>query len=433
MEDHRDAYFFWKELGLEGLPCVHVDAHLDVSNLKTPGCEVALSPEINCGNYLLPAMEEGIVESLIWVIPDHLPGELGLLDWCRGELQNWVHLELVDYMSLEESHGRVEGTLLDKSFVVCFSRDIPQFDGPVLLDIDVDYYLSPDDGIWQSPLELNQHISHLTSAATTIAYSIQGGYTPVRHRFLGPLTELCLSDPALGEAIWNSLHSEESVLQDAWPEWVRPALLAREGKLDDAIDLDGGYLVQPIDHVCAALMREKFEQAREHLQEVVNPTEARFMDGMICFKSAQFGEACDIWLKLLEDEELEPRTQVYLRTLCGRALIEAKRFEEAVDTLSVANTLCRRDSEITYLMARAKVANQELESGAKLYRRAIKFAPGRMETAEVKLELAELYLALGQRGLADRLINQIVSGDTPGFMKLRAEALKLKLAIGITT
>ena len=430
MEDHRDAYFLWKEIGLKGLPCLHVDAHLDVSDLKAPGNELVYSPEINCGNFLLPAMRENIVSSLIWVIPEHLPGGEELLDWSYTELQNWLHLELSDYMSLKQVGRRVEGTLLGKPFVICFSEDIPDLQGPVLLDIDVDYFLSPTDEVWQSPATLAEHVAGVSPAATTIAYSLLGGYTPPKHRYLGPLMEQCLSDLPLGWEIWEGLSQSPPQAKSGWPSWTKTAALALSGGLEEAVELDPAYSVQPIDMVCGAMMRSRFEEAGELLSAVVNPTESRFIEGMLYFRSRRFSEAADLWEELLSKERLDAQTEVYLRTLCGRALLEAQRPQEALNTLTHALGLSRRDSEITYLLARAEVALRRSEDAAKSYRRAIKFAPDRLETAALKLELAEVYLQLGQMSLARRLLHQLVSGDTPGFMKLRAEALKLKLHLG---
>lgn len=404
MEDHRDAYFFWKELGLSEHTCIHVDAHLDVSDLKAPGCEVTSSPEINCGNFLLPALNEGIVSSLVWVIPEHLPGGQNLLDWTRQELQNWLHLELGDYMSLVAENERVTGTLLGKPFTVCFSRDLPPMDGPVLLDIDIDYYLGPQDEIWQSPLELAVHLNGVQPGAVTVAYSIEGGYTPLRHRFLGPLTELALRDPEAAREVWTDPPAAQG------PEEARP-----------------------IDLLSGALMRGRFEEARRYLEQVVNPAEARFMDGMIAFRQREFESAVERWSQLLSEAPLEPQTRLYLLTFCGRALIEVGQYDQARRVLAEARGIDRRDSEVSYLLARAMVGMGDLEEGGRLYRKAIKLAPERLETVEVKLELAEVYLRLGRAGLADRMLVQVVRGNTPGFMKLRAEALKLKLALGTTT
>ena len=413
MEDHREAYFFWKELGLKNHACLHVDAHLDVSNLKAPAYETARHPEINCGNFLLPALNEDILSSLIWVVPDHLPGGEDLLDWTRVELQNWLRLDLSDYMSLHKLGERVEGCLLGKPLTVCRSEDTPAMNAPFVLDIDIDYFLDPDDGLWQTPVELVQQMACSAPAATTIAYSVQGGYTPVQYRYLAPLTELALRDPKAATLIWNARQDDSPISED-WPEWAKPEV---------------GASVKPIDRVSAALMRGLISQAESHLLEVEDQRELIFMTGLIALRKGELGKASQRWQALLEDHGLEEKTRLYLLTTCARAQLNAGRFREAVETLELTGTAARHDSEIVALQARAQVGLEHLEQATKLFRTAIRLSPELLETAEIRLELADLYIRRGQNALAERLINQTLRGDTPGFMKVRAEALKLRLAL----
>jgi tetratricopeptide (TPR) repeat protein len=429
LEDHRDAYFHWKELGLRDKLCLHIDAHLDVSNLKAPGSEVAKSPKINCGNFLLPALQENVLSSLIWVIPKHLPGEENLLEWTRLELQNWLRIDLSDYMSLEKVGARVEGQLLGKPFTVCFSNDVPRIEAPHVLDIDIDYYLDPHDNLWQSPLELAADLQGIQPDAVTIAYSLQGGYTPVQHRFLGPLTELALEDPESAADIWSALQTQPSTAVESWPEWSKAAYYALKGQLKEAAEIDPGYRIQHIDRVSAALMREQFEQAWLHLQKVQVPAEATFMKGMISLREGCPDVTVESWAELLEQPSLGADTRVYLLTTCGRVLLQMGRHAEAYRMLNQAHELTRKDSEILSLMARACIGLKKNDEGARLFRRAIKLDPELLETYQFRLELAEIYLGQGQRGLAESLIRRTLNGNTPGFMKLRAEALQLKLAL----
>ena len=416
MEDHREAYFFWKELGLKDQACLHVDAHLDVSNLKAPAYETAERPEMNCGNFLLPALQEGILNSLVWVVPDHLPGGEDILDWTRLELQNWMRLDLTDYMSLEKVGERVEGRLLNKPFIVCRSEDTPDMRGPFVLDIDIDYFLDPDDDLWQSPVELIRNLKCSGPTATTIAYSVQGGYTPVRYRYLGPLTELALEDPDKASEIWDFLHNERPDLPSHWPDWTKPT---------------NELPVTAIDEVSAALMRGLVTRAERFLEEVEDGRERTFMKGLLALRKERLDETAESWETLLADESLERNTRLYLLTTCGRAQLAAERYRQAYNTLSRARSVSRTDSEIVALQARACLGLGQSEEAAKLFRNAIKLSPGLLETAQIRLELAELYLRRGQNSLAERLLHQTLAGETPGFMKVRAEALKLRLALGM--
>ena len=80
-DDHYQALPTWREAGLDGLTCVHVDAHLDVSTdgfteRSLAGIAKARTREelaafrgnprlpwggLHCGNYLYPALLDGTV------------------------------------------------------------------------------------------------------------------------------------------------------------------------------------------------------------------------------------------------------------------------------------------------------------------------------------------------------------------------------------
>jgi len=307
----------------------------------------------------------------------------------------------------------------------------------MVLDIDVDYYLSPRDDVWQDPLALSAHLQHFRPTALTVAYSVQGGYTPVRHRYLGPLTVLALSEPALAQDLLEKFQSLQPTLvkeQPEWsreqPIWVQAAAAALSGDLERAASLESGYRVQPIDKVSAAMLRHQYPLARHHLQNVSDPLESHYMKGMLAFREQNFNLAADTWSEMLDRESLEPRTLIYLLIFCGRAFAAAGRDKEALERFQQAREVDSTDSEAAFLAARSLVALKQLSEAARLYRRAIRLAPSRLETAEIRLELAEVYLDLGQKGLAERLLQLTLRAELPGFMKLRAEALKLKSALG---
>ena len=82
MEEHHEAYFLWKNLGIQGAWCWHFDAHLDIGREGLTEARMAAlvdcrSPAeaaqvgalgncylpwggLHCGNYLYPAIKEGI-------------------------------------------------------------------------------------------------------------------------------------------------------------------------------------------------------------------------------------------------------------------------------------------------------------------------------------------------------------------------------------
>jgi len=98
IEDHHEALGIWRKKGFKGLPLVHIDAHIDfgfhpakpiqkifneAKNLKElkRGLEYSLAflhyerdlnKQTNIGNYICPAIQEGIVQDFYWVVPGGL-------------------------------------------------------------------------------------------------------------------------------------------------------------------------------------------------------------------------------------------------------------------------------------------------------------------------------------------------------------------------
>lgn len=212
-DDHYETFVTWREAGLSGLTCVHVDAHLDVSvdgftEASLAGIAQARNREelaafrgnpklpwggFHCGNYLYPALRDGTVSTLIWVVPADF-GEGSFLHATRQTLQSWVDLPFEEYRSLKMVSGRAEGVLFGRRLVVCTSDTMPELSpeeaARVALDIDVDYFISiGDDRMWQTPHQLRECLGDLQPIALTVATSCEGGYTPLFHRCLG---EVCL-------------------------------------------------------------------------------------------------------------------------------------------------------------------------------------------------------------------------------------------------
>jgi len=95
MEDHDGAYHAWKRAGIDGRILVHIDAHMDwawiadkdprdllqarsltevesvLKNRHLWNLSGRRSDElVHIGNYIYPALQEGIVKEFYWIVPD---------------------------------------------------------------------------------------------------------------------------------------------------------------------------------------------------------------------------------------------------------------------------------------------------------------------------------------------------------------------------
>ena len=189
-ENHDEAYHIWRRAGLTSKTLVHLDAHHDMAWLNSPN-------ELHIGNYLCQAMKDGIVTEVFWIIPDPT--------WSSGPSRKdliRVVKRLTKRYPATRSRVRVGVDRMTAEFM-----DVPVTIGPmaclprqatgVLLDIDTDFMLIPivlslaSDAdverpwIWPEEVVSRLRAAGIAPALTTIAYSVDGGYTSLQWKYLG--------------------------------------------------------------------------------------------------------------------------------------------------------------------------------------------------------------------------------------------------------
>lgn len=259
MEDHNEALAAWRKAGVKDRVLVHLDAHIDfgwvpdkdiaeVLEAKTKAeldALLAAKPLWNptamkkqqlvtIGNYICPAMREGIVREFWWVVPDAS---------FRDEREELVRqLERLTKEPVEAGPDVIKTKVDGKTVAVCALAGLPALDEEVLLDIDVDYLvtpsilddLSPGREPWVFPRELKDRLAVRTDFVT-LSYSVKGGFTPMRWRHLGDELKALF----LGEDYREPLAAER---------YRRARKALDEGRLDearaafrDAVSADPGY------------------------------------------------------------------------------------------------------------------------------------------------------------------------------------------------
>lgn len=229
IEDHDEALGLWRKKGFRGIDLVHVDAHIDfgfhaakpamqvfkeaksVSELKKE-LEQSLAfsryqpdfdKQTNIGNYIYPAMREGIVRNFYWVIPGRLKEFRQSLKIIRKIISSLMrhdsYLEDARCKTQDGKNGVISTKLFGRKFIICTLEKLPVLKEKVLLDIDTDY-LVIDSLVnagntskigrrkrWIRPDRLVKELLEKIPRPffTTIAYSVNGGYTPMRYKILG--------------------------------------------------------------------------------------------------------------------------------------------------------------------------------------------------------------------------------------------------------
>ncbi|MBD3263464.1 hypothetical protein GF374_03745, partial [Candidatus Woesearchaeota archaeon] len=211
-EDHNQSCQEWKKQGFRNLPLAHLDAHIDfwffhakrredviresrtIDELKSELEKTLLferfgkdiDTQENIGNYIYPAMREGIVSEFHWIIPGSMNESVEKT--VRGILERspWGGY-------VRKHRWRLSGRLYGHRFTATDIEHIKIRD-PVLLDIDLDYLMYSQVGgkkvqrkPWMYPKEFVDILEKRfpNPVFVTISYSVNGGYTPIQYKFLG--------------------------------------------------------------------------------------------------------------------------------------------------------------------------------------------------------------------------------------------------------
>ncbi|MEW6278056.1 MAG: tetratricopeptide repeat protein, partial [Candidatus Eremiobacterota bacterium] len=312
------------------------------------------------------------------------------------------------WQSLHLADGRVEGRLAGRPLTVCTLDHLPGFSEPVLLDVDADYFLDEGDRVWLSPFQLGQALADLDRSAVTVAYSVNGGYTPLEQRWLGPATCHALSDPGNGPARCEDLGDGRE--PEHLPDPVRAALdvvpcrrALNQGSLH--------FRRQEYDRALAC-----FEEARADEGPV-----ADYLAGLTLSRAGRREEACDRWESL---EGLPPRQKAYVDFLRARELAAQQRVTEAVAAFEAALRVEPDNPTYLHHFGLTLLEGGFLDEAAVALRKSLRLAPDRLTSLEAHMELARLYRARDQEGLARAELRQVQRKDVTGVYRLKAILLE---------
>lgn len=385
MEEHCEAYFAWKRAGIREAWCWHVDAHLDIGRDGLDEGTLAALAEcdgyseaqqrglcgdpflpwggLNCGNYLYAAIRQGIVGRLTWVIPPDLPVG-GLLSWARNHLNGWLDLEIAESVALKERQGYVAGTLLGIPFWVGPAEALPPPDEPVLLDIDLDYFLTTRGELWA------ESQAFPPACFTTVAYSVKGGYLPPEHRRLAA-------------------------------PWVEDS---------------AGYQPDEIDRAAGLVRLLRYDEAIELLKEQPG-IPAGYLLGTCYHHQARHDLALQTWRRMLADPDLPPAARAYLSGLASEALCRLERPREALEYALAAQSYVEPDYRLYWAAAAAHEKLGELRQATQMVRRGLRLAEPYMFSLQMRLVLARLYKMQDKHGLARLELEQLARADLGGELR----------------
>ena len=355
MEDHDDAYYAWQKAGIRDRILVHIDAHIDfgwiterdpaellelpsLREVQQQSAETSLwnfsgrskGKLIHIGNYINPALQEGIVRSFYWVVPDGFLGNLRQQKMLEKMLNNLRETRPRAAEKVTWVNGSLRGTIYGKPLTVCCLSDLPEFEESVLLDIDTDFlviesisasypYADPPrttPWIWPEEMVARLQERRLRTDFVTIAYSVEGGFTPLGSKYLGDDLASLFRDPSLvmGHRETMALTRQAALYQEEKkiPEAIRAYERALAGNSDGA----------SIHYQLAQLFYEqgRADQARGHYEQAValDPSYRTAYNncGPVYFNLGRFAQAEADYRKALAFDPDDANAYYGLADLC---------------------------------------------------------------------------------------------------------------------
>jgi len=225
IENHDEAYYFWKKLGLRNKPLVHLDAHIDFNFFPVKSFKQAMQEAkskealirqlstslmyqrlnigetslTGIGNYIYPAMRDGIVGDFYWVIPGTRNEFAKSQKFLRAILQSFFSRDPFERRRIVEKKGMLQARIYGRIFTVTTLENLSLGLNDVIVDIDTDFLTTdtvrkaaPTQQIgrkfpWIWPDELADRLRsrRIHPCCMVIAYSVNGGFTPLVYKFLG--------------------------------------------------------------------------------------------------------------------------------------------------------------------------------------------------------------------------------------------------------
>jgi tetratricopeptide (TPR) repeat protein len=439
VENHDEALPIWRNSAGRERILVHVDAHHDMWWVP-PGQGVTIA------NFISPALQEGILREIYWVVPDRSWGT------ASNRRQIFHHLRHIlekfpGRARVEVSRNHISTKLLGKRLHICSVGDLPTFNERVLLDLDVDYLIFPRVTCsrgdphpslpwrWPEDLVATLHSASLQSDVTTIAYSVRGGFTPIRWKYFGDELEARLreSDPVvlrgmrlMREGAEFAARGERSAAERAYleaaeflsnlaaPSWHLALLYLDMGRISDgqqmyqrALHLDPSYRTAFNSEALWHFWDQRWEAAQQVCRRTLaldsSDAYAHLVLGWLAEKSSDWRTA---ELEFHRALETQPNLLDAHRAL-GRVFRKLERPRESVGAHQRSLKLGLGGEE-------------SLESCPGIAAEPLKFNDaGHFRVFQA---LGELYISLGEWEPAERHLRMACAGGRDGV------GLRLRLA-----
>lgn len=445
-EDHDEALKIWRKLSVKNLDLVHVDAHIDfvmhyardpqeilaqAVNLKQlkQNLEYTLSfleyekdldKQTDIGNYIYPAMREGLVKNFWWVIP----GDAGSFE------KNFKLIKRIFTRSftgqkvklIHKAKGLAFIKAWGREFWACTLETLPVFSQPVLLDIDTDFLvvgdLSRADNTcdigkrrpWIIPEVLREKLAAKIKSPviTTIVYSTNGGFTPMVYRCLGDELAYSFNQQKFAKSFCRRRQAAQNFKK-----------FLASGKKSDywrAVGFDPAYRDDDNNYGPLYLAKNRFNPAQKEVKKIFcvdpkNPAALKNM-GVIFLRKKKYLKALNCFHSPLKQKSIKKGLRAQIIFGLAQANFGLKRLDEAQKLFALHRRLMPLAGASYYWAADIYRVKKEYAFAAASYRHALRLGVGGLDV------LAKLLRVSFKLGKTQR-------DDIIAYVKMRTGSFKI--------
>lgn len=444
IEDHDEALKVWKQKKIKGLDLVHLDAHIDFGFYQAKPIEKIVNEarslkelkrrleysftfmryendfdkQIHTENYIYPAMEQGIVKNFYWVVPGGLKefkeSYKSIKDILESLTKDKGQKIGIREQELEHREKRIISTkLLGRNLIVCTLERLPLFKQNVLLDIDTDFlvidsFLNADNTVkigkrkpWILPQDLVRILKERIKEPQiiTVAYSVNGGWTPLRYKHLGDEIAYYFAPRKFKKHLKNNSQAAEYF-----------NLFISTGKkkyYQKAVKLNPTYRVANNNYGPLYLSLRKFSLAQDEFLKIleVDPKNPTCLLGLgnIALEKRDFKKAKKYFSSAFSSGDNRLFSKVKRESLLGLAKIEfnLKNFDKAKELLCHYQTLEPLQPQCYYLLGRIFEKEKDFERSVTLYKDAYRL---RFDNIEIFWRLLQISHRLREKELIIKYI-----------------------------
>ncbi len=222
-ENNSSAYISWKRAGIRDRILVHIDSHIDLEWIPDPLLEKIIQAStpavlqaverdpydirhiqekpLTIKNFIYPALREGMFKAVYWVTPEADLSSL-VVEYKKLIRESVGRITLEDLDTFRWRDNRIEITLFGTPFIITRLEDLPEFQEPVILDIDTDYFDPPYLGhrleipsLWPEEFVEILRAKKIRADLVDICYSVREGYLSLEYKYLADYVATLIREP----------------------------------------------------------------------------------------------------------------------------------------------------------------------------------------------------------------------------------------------